>query len=47
LGGTRCTPVTGVSINSPPVVNFTVTDDSGLPVKGLGNTEDSTATVPG
>jgi len=40
--------VTGVTINSPPVVNFTVTDDSGLPIKGLGNTsKSSTATLPG
>lgn len=40
--------VTGVSINSPPVVNFRVTDDTDTPVKGLGNTSKSgTATVPG
>jgi len=40
--------VTGVTINSPPVVNFTVTDDAGVPVKGLGNTsKSSTATLAG
>ena len=40
--------VTSVTINSPPVVNFTVTDDAGVPVKGLGNTsKSSSATVPG
>jgi len=40
--------VTSVSINSPPAVNFTVTDDAGVPVKGLGNTsKSSTATVAG
>ncbi len=40
--------VTGVTINSPPVVNFTVKDDSGVPVTGLGNTsKGSTATVAG
>jgi OmcA/MtrC family decaheme c-type cytochrome len=40
--------VTSVSINSPPVVNFTVTDGNGVPVKGLGNKSlSSTATVPG
>ena len=40
--------VTSVSINSPPVVNFTVTDGTGIPVKGLGNTsKSSTATLAG
>jgi len=40
--------VTSVSINSAPVVNFTVTDDAGVPVTGLGNTsKSSTATVAG
>ena len=40
--------VTSVTINSPPVVNFTVKDDTGLPVTGLGNTsKSSTATVAG
>ncbi len=40
--------VTSVSINSAPVVNFTVTDDTGVPVTGLGNTsKSSTATVAG
>ena len=38
--------VTSVTIASPPVVNFTVTDDAGHPVIGLGNTTKSgTATV--
>jgi OmcA/MtrC family decaheme c-type cytochrome len=38
--------VTGVSIASPPVVSFTVTDGAGRPVVGLGNTTKSaTATV--
>src|SRR5512143_873232 len=38
--------VTSVTIASPPVVNFTVTDDAGHPVIGLGNTtKSSTATV--
>src|SRR5262245_57283872 len=40
--------ITGVTISSPPVVNFTVTDESGVPVKGLGNTsKSSTATLAG
>jgi OmcA/MtrC family decaheme c-type cytochrome len=40
--------VTSVSINSPPVVNFRVTDNTDTPVKGLGNTsKSSTATVAG
>ncbi len=40
--------VTSVSISSPPVVNFRVTDDTDTPVKGLGSTsKSSTATVPG
>jgi len=40
--------VTDVSISSPAVVNFTVTDDTGTPVTGLGNTSrSSTATVAG
>jgi len=38
--------VTSVTISSPPVVNFTVTDGSGNAVVGLGNTsKSSTATV--
>ncbi len=38
--------VNSVTISSPPVVNFTVTDAAGLPVVGLGNTtKSSTATV--
>jgi len=38
--------VTGVTIASPPVVTFTVKDDKGNPVIGLGNTsKSSTATV--
>src|SRR5690349_9278929 len=40
--------ITRVTINSPPVVDFRVTDDAGVPVTGLGNTsKSSTATVPG
>ena len=40
--------VASVTIASPPVVNFTVTDDVGHPVVGLGNTSrSSTATLPG
>lgn len=40
--------VTGVTISSPPVVTFTVTDANGAPVVGLGNTSlSSTATVAG
>jgi OmcA/MtrC family decaheme c-type cytochrome len=40
--------VTDVSISSPPVVDFTVTDQDGTPVTGLGNTSrSSTATVAG
>jgi len=40
--------VTSVTIASPPVVNFTVTDAAGNPVVGLGNTsQSSTATLPG
>jgi len=40
--------VTSVTIASPPVVNFTVTDANGFPVVGLGNTaKSSTATVAG
>ena len=40
--------VTSVAISSPPVVNFTVTDANGVPVRGLGNTSrSSTATVAG
>lgn len=40
--------VTSVAINSPPVVDFTVTDAHGLPVIGLGNRSlSSTATVSG
>jgi OmcA/MtrC family decaheme c-type cytochrome len=39
--------VTSVTINSAPVVEFTVTDAAGLPVVGLGNTQQSTSqTVP-
>lgn len=38
--------VTGVTIASPPVVNFKVVDAAGLPVIGLGNTtKNATATV--
>ena len=38
--------VTGVTIASPPVVNFTVKNAAGIPVVGLGNTTKSaTATV--
>ena len=38
--------VTSVTIASPPVVNFTVTDAAGNPVVGLGNTsQSSTATL--
>ena len=38
--------ITGVTIASPPVVSFTVTDSFGKPVVGLGNTsKSSTATV--
>jgi OmcA/MtrC family decaheme c-type cytochrome len=33
--------VTSVTISSPPVVHFTVTDANGLPVIGLGNTSQS------
>jgi OmcA/MtrC family decaheme c-type cytochrome len=40
--------VTSVTIASPPVVNFKVTDAAGNPVVGLGSTsKSSTATVPG
>lgn len=40
--------VTSVTIGSAPVVEFTVTDESDVPVKGLGNTsKSSTATVAG
>ena len=42
--GNRSIPtvtVTGVTIASPPVVNFTVTDAAGQPVVGLGNTTKS------
>jgi OmcA/MtrC family decaheme c-type cytochrome len=40
--------VTSVAINSAPVVDFMVTDDSGIGVKGLGNTSKSgTATLAG
>lgn len=40
--------VTGVSISSTPVVNFTVKDANGVPVAGLGNTaKSSTATLAG
>jgi len=40
--------VTGVTIASPPVVSFTVTDANGSPVVGLGNTaKNATATLPG
>jgi OmcA/MtrC family decaheme c-type cytochrome len=39
--------VSGVTIASPPVVSFTVTDAFGKPVIGLGNTtKSSTATLP-
>ncbi|GAA5174097.1 hypothetical protein GCM10025771_02980 [Niveibacterium umoris] len=40
--------VTSVTISSPPVVSFKVTDPNGYPVIGLGNTsKSSTATVAG
>ena len=40
--------VTSVTIASPPVVNFAVTDADGHPVIGLGNTsQSSTATIAG
>ena len=40
--------VTSVTISSPPVVKFRVTDAAGAPVVGLGNTsQTSTATVAG
>jgi OmcA/MtrC family decaheme c-type cytochrome len=39
--------VTGVTIASPPVVDFTVTTQGGAPVVGLGNTsQSSSAAVP-
>ncbi len=39
--------VTSVTINSPPVVKFTVKDATGKPIVGLGNTSKSSAqTVP-
>ena len=31
--------ITGVTVGSPPVVNFTVTDQSGVPVAGLTDTD--------
>ena len=40
--------VTGVTIASPPVVKFKVTDAAGVPIAGLGNTsKSSTASVAG
>jgi OmcA/MtrC family decaheme c-type cytochrome len=40
--------VTGITIASPPVVDFKVVDGAGLPVVGLGNrSQSSTATVGG
>ncbi|HUL64313.1 MAG TPA: OmcA/MtrC family decaheme c-type cytochrome [Burkholderiaceae bacterium] len=40
--------VTGVSISSPPVVNFTVANADGSPIVGLGNvSQSSSATVAG
>jgi OmcA/MtrC family decaheme c-type cytochrome len=40
--------VTGVTIASPPVVTFKVTDADGTPIVGLGNASQSaTATLPG
>ncbi len=40
--------VTGVSIASPPVVTFKVTNIDGTPIVGLGNTtQNATATLPG
>lgn len=40
--------VQSVTIHSPPIVKFTVTDGSGTPIVGLGNTsKSSTATVAG
>jgi len=39
--------ITGVTVNSPPVVKFTVKDAAGAPVLGLGNKSQSTsATMP-
>ena len=39
--------ITGVTIASPPVVNFKVTDQKGMPIAGLGlATKSATATVP-
>ena len=40
--------VSSVTIASPPVVNFTVTDANGAPLVGLGNkSQSATATLPG
>jgi OmcA/MtrC family decaheme c-type cytochrome len=40
--------VQSVTISSPPIVKFTVTDAAGIPIAGLGNTsQSSTQTVPG
>jgi len=40
--------VTSVTISSPPVVNFTVTNADGTPIVGLGNaSQSSTQTVAG
>jgi OmcA/MtrC family decaheme c-type cytochrome len=40
--------VTGVTISSPPVVNFTVANSDGTPIVGLGNvSQSSTQTVAG
>ncbi|MEQ1806863.1 MAG: OmcA/MtrC family decaheme c-type cytochrome, partial [Burkholderiaceae bacterium] len=40
--------ITGVTIASPPVVDFSVKDASGLPILGLGNrSQSATATLPG
>ncbi len=40
--------VTSVTIASPPVVNFSVADETGFPIVGLGNkSQSATATLPG
>jgi OmcA/MtrC family decaheme c-type cytochrome len=40
--------VQSVTISSPPIVKFTVTDAAGIPIAGLGNTsQSSTQTLPG
>jgi hypothetical protein len=40
--------VQSVSVSSPPVVRFTVTDAAGIPIAGLGNkSQSSTASAAG